>query len=210
MQNIGFVYSILPGLKSICPDFLDKAAARYSRFFNTHPYMSPTIAGVFLHLEETGDHEMIEKLRNSIAGSLAAIGDYLFWATLKPIIALIFILSVITEQLWGIALTLIVYNSLHLWTMTWGFTQGYKDGPEGALKIGRALSIERAKLLSYGTPLLSGAVLAMIALWEGIGAGLVPGISIFCLCIIAQRLRLGVFWIFYGIFTLTLIWAIIQ
>lgn len=210
MQNIGFVYAILPGLKSIYPNSLDKAAIRYLRFFNTHPYMSPTIAGVFLHLEEKGDDEMIEKLQNTIAGSLAAIGDYFFWATLKPIIALLFILSVIAEQLWGIALTLIVYNSLHLWTMSWGFARGYINGPEGALKIGRVLSVDRAKLISYCTPLLSGAVLALIALWDGIGTGLAPGILIFCACIIAQRLRLGVFWIFYGIFTLTLIWAIIQ
>jgi len=210
MQNIGFVYSLVPGLKSICSDSLDKAAARYLRFFNTHPYMSPTIAGVFLHLEEKGEHEMIENLQKTIAGSLAAIGDYFFWATLKPLIALLFILSVFTGELWGIILTLIVYNGLHLWAMSWGFMQGYLYGPQGTLKVGRALSVERAKLVSYATSLLSGAVLALISLQEGIGAGLVPGILIFCACIAAQRLRLGVFWIFYGIFTLTLIWAIIQ
>ena len=210
MQNIGFVFAMLPGLKKIHPDSLDKVACRYLRFFNTHPYMAPTVMGAFLHLEEKNDNEMIDKLQPAITGSLAAVGDYFFWATLKPVIALLFILSVILDQIWGIVLVLIIYNTIHLWTMGWGFAQGYEKGPNGALEIGRVLSVDRAKGISYITPFLSGIVLASLAQWHAIGQGLLGGIGLLCVCIIAGWLRLGVFWIFYGVFTLTLIWTIIR
>lgn len=210
MQNIGFVHAMLPGLKKIHPGSLDKAACRYLRFFNTHPYMAPTVMGVFLHLEEKGDDEMIDKLQPAITGPLAAVGDYFFWATLKPLIALLFILSIIVDQIWSIALVLVLYNALHLWTMSWGFMQGYTNGPHGALELGRVLSVDRAKRISYITPFLSGIIIALLARWEGIGQGLIPGLALLGICIIVGRLKLGVFWIFYGVFTLALIWTMIQ
>ncbi len=210
MQNIGFVHAMLPGLKKIHPESSDKAACRYLRFFKTHPYMAPTIMGVFLHLEEKGDDERIDKLQPAIAGPLAAVGDYFFWATLKPLIALLFILAIIVDQIWSIALVLIGYNILHLWTMSWGFMQGYRNGPTGALELGRVLSVDRAKRISYIMPFLSGIILASLAGWEGIGQGLILSILLLGICVIAIRLRLGVFWIFYGVFTLALIWTIIQ
>ncbi len=210
MQNIGFVHAMMPGLKKIHPGTSDKAAGRYLRFFNTHPYMAPTIMGLFLNLEEADNHEMIDKLQPSIAGSLAAIGDYFFWATLKPVIALLCILCVIVDQVWGIALVLIAYNLIHLWAMSWGFLQGYRNGPGGALDIGRVLSVDRARLISYSTPFLSGAVLVMLARWDGIGQGLTAGVLLLVGCIVAGKLRLGVFRIFYGVFTLALIWTMIR
>jgi PTS system mannose-specific IID component len=210
MQNIGFVNAMLPGLKKIHPDSLDRAASRYLRFFNTHPYMAPTVMGIFLNLEENGQDEMIEKFQPSIAGSLAAIGDFFFWATLKPVIALLFLLSILVDQIWGIALVLIAYNSIHIWTMTWGFMNGYKNGPAATLDIGRILSVDRAKYISYFTPFLSGVVLVLLAQLDGIGQGFVTSILLFSACIIAIKLRLGVLLIFYGVFTLTLIWTIIR
>lgn len=210
MQNVGFVHAMLPGLKKIHPDSLDKAASRYLRFFNTHPYMAPTAMGVFLHLEEKGDDEMIEKIQPAITGPLAAVGDYFFWATLKPLISLLFILSVIADQTWGIALVFILYNVLHLWTMSWGFMRGYKTGPHGALELGHVLSVNRAIRISYITPFLSGIIVTSIARWEGIGQGLIMGFLLLGICIIAERLKIGIFSIFYGVFTLALIWTIIQ
>jgi mannose PTS system EIID component len=210
MQNIGFVYAILPGLKTLAGDGTEKAGGRYLRFFNTHPYMAPTIAGVMLHLEEQGDPEMAGKLKQTLSSSLAAIGDSFFWAALKPIIALLILLTVMLDQVWGIALVLIAYNALHVWTMAWGFGRGYRMGPGGALEIGKVLSVDRARKISYAIPLLAGMVLVASSGWHGAGSGLPLSAAVFLTSVVCYRFKLGVFWLFYGVFTLTLIWTIIR
>jgi mannose/fructose/N-acetylgalactosamine-specific phosphotransferase system component IID len=210
MQNVGFVYSMLPGLKALTGDGLEKAAGRYVRFFNTHPYMAPTIMGVMLNLEEQGDTGTADKLKQALSSALAAIGDSFFWATLKPIIALLFLLTVMFDQAWGIALVLITYNALHVWTMIWGFGHGYRNGPGGALEIGKILSVDRARRISYAIPLLAGMVLVALSGWQGIGKGLPVSIAVFLASLAVYRFKLGVFWLFYGVFTLTLIWTIIR
>lgn len=210
MQNVGFVYAMLPGLKKLASDGLDSAANRYVKFFNTHPYMAPTIMGVFLKLEEQGDRETIDKLKQTMSSSLAAIGDSFFWAVLKPIIALLFLLAVMLDQLWGLALVLLLYNSIHIWVMVSGFKRGYRKGPGGALEIGRILSVDRSRRISYLIPLTAGMVTVVLSRWEGLGSGLPVSLPIFLGAAVAYRLKIGVFWIFYGVFTLTLIWTMIQ
>jgi PTS system mannose-specific IID component len=210
MQNVGFVYSMVPGLKALASDGLEKAAARYLRFFNTHPYMAPTIMGVLLNLEEAGETEKADKLKQTLSSALAAIGDTFFWATLKPIVALLILLAVMFDRVWAIAFVLVAYNAIHVWTMSWGFARGYRTGPDGALALGRILSVDRTGKLSYTIPLLAGAVLAALPRCPGFGQGLPVYVGVFLASIAVYRLKLGVFWIFYGVFTLTLIWTIIR
>ena len=210
MQNLGFTWSMLPGLKRIAGDSTGKAAGRYLRFFNTHPYMAPTIMGVLLNLEEQGDTGQADKLKQTLSSALAAIGDSFFWATLKPIAALLFLLAAMTGAAWAMALVLIAYNALHVWTMAWGFSRGYRSGPEGALAVGRVLSVGRAAKASYAIPLLAGMALASLSAWPGIGEGMPLAAGVFILSLAALRFKLGVFRLFYGVFALTLIWTIIR
>jgi len=210
MQNIGFVYAMLPGLKKLASDGPDNAANRYVKFFNTHPYMAPTIMGVLLKLEEQGDRDTVEKLKQTISSSLAAVGDAFFWAVLKPLIALLFLLAVMLDHLWGLALVLFLYNSIHVWVMISGFMRGYQKGPGGALEIGRILSVDRSRRISYLIPLTAGMVFVALSGWEGVGSGMGLSLPIFLGAGVAYRLKLGVFWIFYGVFTLTLIWTMIR
>ena len=211
MQNIGFAYAILPGLKKLYSTAPSVPAGKYLGFFNTHPYLAPTVAGVFLKLEEQGDDGTVEKLKPAISGSLAALGDTFFWATLKPIVGLLLLLTVLADQVWGMILVLLFYNSLHLWVMSWGFTMGYRNGPGGALELGRFLSVDRTRHIALMIPLLAGMVLAGLSPGiPGAGWGIGPGLLIFFVAAFAFRLRLGVLWIFYGVFTLSLIWTIIK
>lgn len=210
MQNIGFVYAMLPGLKRLSADGSDKAVKRYVKFSNTHPYMTPTVMGVFLKLEEQGDLKTIEKLKQTISSSLAAIGDTFFWATLKPIIALLLLLTVMIDRIWGIALILLIYNGIHLWTMLWGFSHGYQNGPGGALELGKILSIDRSRRIAYSIPLLAGMVMGALSQWQNVAGGLPISVVVFLASAAAFRFKIGTFWIFYGVFTLTLIWTIIR
>lgn len=210
MQNIGFTNAILPGLRNIEPGKLKKVAEHYLTFFNTQPYMAPTILGVNLHLIEQGQEETAVKLNSSLSGSLAALGDTFFWATLKPLMSLLFLILVIGDQLWGLFLVLVLFNCMHLWTMTWGLVQGYRNGPDGALSLGRVLSVKLTKNIALIIPFLSGILLCLIINWKGIGAGYLQGFILFAACIPAIKFRLNPIWIVYGVFILSMIWTMVR
>jgi mannose/fructose/N-acetylgalactosamine-specific phosphotransferase system component IID len=210
MQNIGFTHAILPGLKYLIPERLPEAIKHYISFFNTQPYMAPTAIGVFLHLHKQGNEELVEKISPSLTGSLAAIGDTFFWATLKPILALALLISAITDQLWGLFIALVLYDSVHIWIMARGFYQGYRYGSQGALALGHILSIDFSMHISLLIPFLSGVVLCLAPKWIGDGHAHIAGLFIFVISIFLIKLRVNIFWLVYGVFTLSMLWTMLR
>ena len=63
---------------------------RYYEFFNTNPYLANYLVGGLVRLEEDREDdptltpERIRMVRDSLARSLASIGDQLFWLGLRP------------------------------------------------------------------------------------------------------------------------------
>jgi PTS system mannose-specific IID component len=172
--------------------------------------MAPTAIGVFLHLYEQGNDELVEKIRPSLTGSLAAIGDTFFWTTLKPLLALLLLISALTDQLWGLFIALVLFNSVHLWTMTWGFFLGYLKGPQGALSLGHMLSVDFSKNVSLLIPFLSGVILCLVPHWIDIDHGFIAGFFIFVTSIVLIKLRVNIFWLVYGVFTLSMLWTMLR
>jgi mannose/fructose/N-acetylgalactosamine-specific phosphotransferase system component IID len=172
--------------------------------------MAPTAIGVFLHLYEQDNEELIEKIRPSLTGSLAAIGDTFFWTTLKPLLALLLLISAIADQLWGLFLALVLFNSVHLWTMTWGFFLGYRQGPQGALSLGHLLSVDFSKNVSLLITFLSGVILCLVPGWIGIDHSFIAGFFIFVTSSVLIKLRVNIFWLVYGVFTLSMLWAMLR
>jgi hypothetical protein len=67
----------------------------------------------------------IKSFKRSLMGPFGALGDSLFWCSMKPAAALVgVILAMGGHVLWAIAATLVIYNSLHLWARIWGFYNG--------------------------------------------------------------------------------------
>lgn len=97
MQNIGFAYALMPVLYVLYPDPAKRSEAlmRHLGFFNVHPYMVSIILGLVIRTEEDisrgapGSVDTVNNLKNAMAGPLAAIGDVFFWATWRPVLALI-------------------------------------------------------------------------------------------------------------------------
>ena len=101
LQNLGLAYILGPALKKIYPQPEQRRAAilRHLEFFNTHPYMVNLFAGLIAALEEEKARaEDISTIKKNMAGALAAIGDSLFWATWRPLAALIIIVIYIVRQ----------------------------------------------------------------------------------------------------------------
>src|SRR3989339_20878 len=141
MQNVGFLYILLPFFQFIYPDKEKRKAVllRHLGFFNTHPYAASVILGIVASVEaERAEQDTIGEgeimvLKTNMAGPLAAIGDAFFWATWRPfVVALsLFIVVFFVEDpgfrgTWFAPLFfLVVFNALHLPFRYWGLKVSY-------------------------------------------------------------------------------------
>lgn len=89
MQNVGLVYAMEPGLRAIFPDPTARrnARKRYLRHYNTHPFWTPLLVGVFLALEmriARGDFppKLLSGVKDTTVYTLSAIGDSVFGGSL--------------------------------------------------------------------------------------------------------------------------------
>lgn len=223
MQNIGFTFAMMPALKYHLKDRVSEGIERMIPFFNTQPYMAPTVMGVYLHLYERGQADAVDKIGRTLQGTLAALGDTFFWASLKPVMALLLLLCVLTSRPWYGLAVFAGYNAIHIWIMTWGFLKGYRKGMEGALEVGRAISIERSGTLSLAVPFLCGSVFYLAAdriaaLAPGVAVDLLPArwsalalaAFVFALGVVLSRMNTHVFWFVYGVFAISVLWTMLQ
>ncbi len=89
MQNVGLAFALEPGLKALYkdPDALVAAHKRYIKHYNTHPFWTPMLAGIFLSLE-TGivkgvvPEDAFESIKSTAVYTLSAIGDSFFGGSL--------------------------------------------------------------------------------------------------------------------------------
>lgn len=89
MQNVGFVFAIMPFLKNLYKNnkykFAERIKAHFG-FFNTHPYLASLLLGITMRLEEEYskgimDSQEVTKTKVMLGGPLAAIGDRLIWSS---------------------------------------------------------------------------------------------------------------------------------
>lgn len=152
MQNIGFIYILKPFLDKI---YLDKeskqeALMRHTGYFNTHPYMASLLLAIVANLEKeksvNKDNSLdISGIKNQMAGPLAAIGDPLFFGTLRPLVACFSILIMLLFmkfldqdfQKYAIfvpVIFIITYNIFHIASRSWLMFIGFKFN-RGSLSI---------------------------------------------------------------------------
>lgn len=138
MQNVGFLYALIPAIQRLYPEKEKRIQAlkRHLEFFNTHPYMASPLIGVVTSMEErmaNGENvkpEDIMAVKSTMAGPLAALGDSLFWASLRPFAGLLGVSIIIWGEgnikLLGPVFFLLFYNGFHFHVRFVGLWQGYK------------------------------------------------------------------------------------
>lgn len=91
MQNLGFTTTIGPALEKIYKGdkkTLSTVAKDNLEFINTHNVLVPFLEGLMLSLYEGGEKpETVKKIKISLFGPLAGVGDAIFWFTLMPIMS---------------------------------------------------------------------------------------------------------------------------
>lgn len=85
MQNLGLAFAIDPGLRAIYGggERLRQARLRYAVHYNTHPFWTPLLVGIFLGMEKKIAKglltpELFENVRGTTIYTLSAIGDSFF------------------------------------------------------------------------------------------------------------------------------------
>ncbi len=111
MQGLGFGFALLPVLRRLYSDPVARGAAlkRHLRYFATHPGLAGFVLGAAARLEERRANsaaaaaapavarpsdDAIDSYKRALASPLAALGDPLFWVTLRPLAGLLGVLAV--------------------------------------------------------------------------------------------------------------------
>ncbi|MBI4365064.1 MAG: PTS system mannose/fructose/sorbose family transporter subunit IID [Candidatus Latescibacteria bacterium] len=185
-QGPGFAFALLPVIRRLYPGSEDRGRAlgRHLGFFGTHPVLAGYVLGVAARLEERRaqggpvDEDGIERAKRSLASPLAALGDPLFWVTLRPLAGLVGILGMAflppadpsgpdPRVLVCPLLALLTYNAVALPFRVAGVPRGYAlaDDPVTLLRslklAGWKQVLDRVGAFGYGT--LAALVLAAMS-----------------------------------------------
>lgn len=138
MQNMGFSMAIIPLIREMRLNRKEseRILTDHVQMFNTHPYLSASIIGSIVRLEEENASKKeafsdTVSIKQSLMASYAAIGDMFFWGALRPFAAIV---AVILSYI-GLAIApvifLLIYTPAHVWVRLKGFIEGYRRGKTG-------------------------------------------------------------------------------
>jgi len=181
--SYGVTYVLMPVLKKIypSPEERGQAMTRHMEYFNTHPYMASFVLGAILRMEQDKQaqpkskqkqkEDEISALKVGMMGPIAAMGDNLFWATVRPYCGLIAVTLVLSHafqnkgQYWIIPLLfLAVYNIVHLGIRFMGFFQGYRQSDQVVLTLRKYGFQEAIRGLRLASILLLGVLIVFVNL----------------------------------------------
>ncbi|AYG00738.1 MULTISPECIES: PTS system mannose/fructose/sorbose family transporter subunit IID [Lactococcus] len=174
MQNLGFLYAILPALKKFYPAGSDGAKAalkRHMEFFNTHPYPAAPIIGVTLALEEEianggdVDEAAIQGVKVGMMGPLAGVGDPVFWFTVRPIVGAVAASLATGGSIIAPLFFFFVWNIIRIAFLWYTQEFGYKQGVNITSDLGGGF----LQTLTKGASILGMFILgALIQRWVNI------------------------------------------
>ena len=169
LQNLGFFYLILPGLRDIYGDEIPAdVCQRHGTYFNTHPYFAPLVAGTTLRLESlsiAGAESVVdaETYKKMVMAPLAAMGDALFWGGVRPLAALVGLLIASQGSLWAPLVFLVLFNLPHLLFRGTGLILGYVQELRAIETIQKWHLPDLAIRLKESTTVLIGVLCAYLS-----------------------------------------------
>jgi len=174
LLSLGFCFSLLPVARLLYKNDKGKIAAfvkRHLSFINGHPFFMSYALGATIRLEEeiengNGDIEQLIKFKEALIGPLGAIGDQIFWASVKPATFTLgvlgfFLIENTNLRLTFLCLLAILYNAPHLYIRITGMVKGYKEG----FSIFKFLKIENFKLIRVFYTILGVISIGFVTGW---------------------------------------------
>lgn len=169
LQNLGFLYLVLPGLRSIYGEELAKdVQQRQVTYFNSHPYFAPLIAGTVLRMEErlhAGEDLAVDPdaYKKMVMAPFAAMGDALFWGGVRPLAALVGLLLASQGSLWAPVVFLLLFNLPHLFFRGAGLILGYVQELRAIETVQKCRFPDLAIRLKESTTILIGVLCAYLS-----------------------------------------------
>ena len=176
LQNTGFLFSIYLILKKIYKnniELLKKAIERHIDFFNTNIFFASAVFGMIVRLEEELDnsdahkkHTEIESAKIGVMGPLAAIGDSIFWSTIKPFALLIgcgftYLMGFTPESFfYGFGLSVIIFNLPRIIIKYYLLIKSYYDYNNLFLLLQKIKFQYIVKVIKIAALFLLGAIMA--------------------------------------------------
>jgi len=202
-QGPGFAFALLPVIRRLYSSASERgrALARHMGFFGTHPVLAGYVLGLTARLEERRargtpiDDAQIEVAKRSLASPLAALGDPLFWVTLRPLAGLAGILAMALLPLADTIgpdlrvlvcplFALLTYNAVALRFRLVAVPRGYASADEPG-KLLRSLRLAELKRFFERVSAFAFGSLAVLTLWpmteSADPAGLGPAHTVFVL-----------------------------
>ena len=169
-QGLGWAFSLRPALDRLVADPAERAArlAEHTAYFNTQPTLASIALGAVASLEEQRadgaplDADALARIKGVLGASLAAIGDRLFWLTLRPWAAVIGVMVALMAGWRGAVAMWICYNLVHLGLRWRGVRWGYAQGPEVLSDDLRAGFERLVGRLAVSGAALTGVLMAML------------------------------------------------
>jgi PTS system mannose-specific IID component len=137
MQNLGFVFALIPLLRERTdpPKEMESLLTRHLQMFNTHPYLSTPLLGSIVRMEEDrlsgADPSSVIAVKQSLMGPYAAIGDTFFWGALRPCAGILAAASAWLGVIYAPLVFMLIYMPAHVWVRGKGFVEGYRRGKQG-------------------------------------------------------------------------------
>jgi mannose/fructose/N-acetylgalactosamine-specific phosphotransferase system component IID len=174
LLSLGFCFSVLPVARFLYKDDKAKTAAfvkRHLSFINGHPFFMSYALGATIRLEEeiekgNNSIEQLVKFKEALIGPLGALGDQIFWVSVKPATFTLgvlgfFLIENINLRLTFLCLLAILYNVPHLYIRIVGIIRGYKEG----FSVFKFLKIENFKQIRVFYSILGVISIGLITGW---------------------------------------------
>ncbi|MDA3837936.1 MAG: PTS system mannose/fructose/sorbose family transporter subunit IID [Candidatus Delongbacteria bacterium] len=162
--GIGLCYCLLPvGKKSFNPDLkTEEFLKRHISFFNTNVYLSGFAVGITIHMESSGKSEKLVQVKNTLSGTLGALGDNLINKTILPLMIFsslnFFVIHKFELNLFTIFFNLFlltIFNIFNFSIRYYGISRGHKVGSK-SLDLFKSKSYKSImKILSFTRDLLA-------------------------------------------------------
>ena len=181
-QGIGWAWALEPAIDRLYPDpkVRCERLAEHTAYFNTQPTLASLALGAVAALEERRaagegpDADAIARVKSVLGSSLAALGDRLFWFTLRPFAACLGVWIALGGNPAGALVMWLCYNIPHLGLRVLGVQWGYALGP-AVLSGDLRKRLERFTRLLYA---LGAALIGVLLAWI-IAPGGAPHLLVF-------------------------------
>jgi mannose/fructose/N-acetylgalactosamine-specific phosphotransferase system component IID len=152
----------------------------------------------------------VNRLKMSMMGPFAALGDSLFWSTLRPLCSYIGAICVFFWGIWGPILFCLLYNLFQLPIRYIGFLRGYKFKEAVIMDVKRfpiQKLIEEGRII--GMVMLGVGIIGVLSIWGlvgvfGFNTWVLQASSFLIMCLLIFSIKRGINFITF-FFTLCIV-----